>query len=309
MDSMKMECPVCGSSEGRELSSQPEDFEYHVSAGNKYKIRACSSCGSGFLWPRPTVDDLVRFYPDDYHAYNDDHGRIAGMLVTRRNRSRMQLYLSLTQERPVALFDVGSGDCRHFDALRSTGDFTFAGVEINPGMVEKANKAGYNVVQGTLEDLDVSLLKGRFDIVTMYQLVEHVLDPRMLFRKARILLKPGGVIIGQLPCLGSIEASVFGRYWAGYHYPRHLQQFTKRSLLQLIENEKFGNIRVTSALHLQAALSLQNWLTSILPPKKPLVFGKTPYYSWLLLCAAPFCIFEHALGAGGMMDFIARREA
>jgi SAM-dependent methyltransferase len=227
--------------------------------------------------------------------------------VKRRDKVRTGFYRGMTDERPIRLFDVGTGDCRHFDALRASGEFEFAGVEISLAMAAKARERGYAVTRGTLEDLDISGLEGRFHFVTMYQLVEHVLDPKILFEKAFLLLKPGGMIVGQLPRLDSLEAQLFGRYWAGYHFPRHLQQFTRKCLFQCIESCGFDQVRVDSALHLQAALSLQNFLVDRFHPHMKLHFGKVPYYSYLLLASIPFCLFEFSLGRGGMMNFSASR--
>lgn len=302
-------CPVCGGADNVALTSQPQDYEYRVATTRQFLIRQCRDCGSRFLWPRPDVAELVAFYPDDYHAYHEDHGWLAGALVARRDAARQQRYLSSTANRPVRLFDVGSGDCRQFEALQASGQFQFGGVEINPGMVAKARAAGYDVYQGTMEELDVGPVEGTYDIVTMYQLVEHVLDPGLLFAKAMRLLRPGGLALGQLPCLDSLEARVFGKYWAGYHFPRHLQQFTPGGLRRCITTAGFEDVTITSALHLQAALSLQNWIVDHFPPKTRLKFGKIPYYTGLLLAVSPFCILEYLLGKGGMMDFAARKPA
>lgn len=302
-------CPACGARDNFRLAGQPEDYEYRVATDRPFHIRQCGGCGSRFVWPRPGVDELTAMYPDDYHAYNEDHGLVAGVLVARRDAARQRRYLELTSSRPVRLFDVGSGDCRQFDALRDSGLFEFGGVELNPGMVAKARAGGYDVHQGTLEDMDIGPHLGTYDIVTMYQLVEHVLEPGVLFEKALRLLRPGGVVLGQLPCLDSLEAKVFGKYWAGYHFPRHLQQFTRHGLSGCMQNAGFMDVRVKTALHLQAAISLQNWIVDRFPPRQRLRYGKLPVYSGLLLAVAPFCILEYLLGQGGMMDFSARKPS
>lgn len=303
---ISISCPVCGDRKALVLINQPKDYEYRISPKRKFLIHRCGGCNSQFLWPRPNVEELISFYPDDYHAYNEDHGWLAGALVARRNRARQERYLLLTGNRPVRLFDVGCGDCRQFDALRDSGQFSFGGVEINTAMVVKAKSRGYDVHQGTLEELDTTSYEGSFDIVTMYQLVEHVINPRELFAKAKRLLKPGGILRGQLPCINSIEAIFFGKYWAGYHFPRHLQQFSRRGLERCILEAGFDDTETSTALHLQAAISLQNVIVDHFPSGR-LQFGKVSYYSALLLAVTPFCIFEFLLGRGGMMNFSARR--
>lgn len=302
-----IQCPVCKSPENFRLNEQPMDFEYGVKAQREFAIHQCEKCSSRFVWPRPVHRELLSFYPGNYHAYNEDHGWFAGKLVALRDSSREKHYLELSDSRPLRIFDVGSGDCRHFDSLRASGMFEFGGIEINAVMVEKARSRGYDVHEGTLEEFDPAAYEESFDIVTMYQLVEHVLDPGAMLAKALRLLKPGGWVLGQLPCLDSIEANLFGKYWAGYHFPRHLQQFSRKGLEQCISGAGFADVKIKTALHLQAAISLQNWIVGNFPPRRELKFGKVPYYSALLLAVSPFCVAEYLLNRGGMMDFSASR--
>ncbi len=301
-------CVICGARSTGPLSAQPVDYEYSVQPARSLTVYLCHGCGSRFVHPRPTVEEMLSFYPSNYHAYHEDHGSVAGVLVARRSKARAGGYRRLVGKDPIRLFDVGTGDCRHFQDLSRYGRFEFAGVELNPGMVEAARRRGYDVQQGTLEELDTCAYQGRFDLVTMYQLVEHVGDPRLLFDKALALLKPGGYVLGQLPCMDSLERRIFGRYWAGYHYPRHLQMFSKRGMRGLLEAAGFGEVSVSTALHLQAGLSLQNLLLGKMGYRPRMVYGKTPAYSLLLLAVTPFCAIEFLFRQGGMMNFRARRR-
>jgi SAM-dependent methyltransferase len=299
-------CVICQRANLQELANQPEDYEYFVKSSRKFKTWHCRDCGSRVVYPHSTLEELISFYPLDYHAYSSDHGEIAQILVDVRARMRAGQMIKLADNLPVRLFDVGAGDCRHFIDMSKHGNFEFAGVEIKPEMVEAARANGFHVEQGTLEGLDISSLKGKFDIVTMYQLVEHVLDPQLLLEKAKALLKPGGYVLGQLPSMDSFERKVFGCYWAGYHFPRHLQMLEKSGMSLILKRAGFEDVRVTGALHLQAALSFQNMIAGKLKRRPKMIFGKTPFYSGLLLAAIPFCAFEYICGQPGMMNFSAR---
>jgi len=307
MNRSPTQCVICGGSDNYRVDRQPEDYEYFVQPKRDLNVHRCRTCGSEFVYPRPTVDELVSFYPRNYHTYNDDHGLIAGTLVALRSKARARFFNQLIKNRPIRLFDVGAGDCRHFKDMARYGSFEFAGVEINPDMVKAAAERGYRVEPGTIEELDTTPYENRFDIVTMYQLVEHVLDPQLLFRKTFSLLKPGGYIAGQMPSMDCIERHVFGRYWAGYHYPRHIQMLTQKALAALIAQSGFSNVKVESALHIHAAQSAQNFMIGKLGYHAKMTYGKTPIYPSLLLLAAPFCLVEHMIGMGGMMNFIAMK--
>jgi SAM-dependent methyltransferase len=307
MDKGLAQCAICGGSDCDAIAGQPGDYEYFIEPPREFRVLHCRTCGYEFVHPRPTVDEVVSFYPLDYHTYNDDHGIIAGTLVALRSKVRARFMNKLIRTRPIYLFDVAAGDCRHFNDMSKCGDFELAGVEIKPEMVEAAARGGYRVELGSIEDLDTAPYENKFDIVTMFQLVEHVLELRLLFRKAFSILKPGGYIMGQLPNRDCVERLIFGRYWSGYHYPRHLQMLTPKALADLIHQSGFRDIEIKSALHLIAAQSAQNFLVGKLGYRPKFTYGKTPIYSLLLLLVAPFCLAEHAIGKGGMMNFMAMK--
>ena len=125
---------------------------------------------------------------------------------------------------------MGTGDCRHFDELRRFLDLECAGIEIQPDIAAKGRARGYDVLEGTLESTDLSDHLGRYDVVSMNHVLEHVVSPRTMLERARDLLRPGGYLIGQLPTVSSWENKIFGRNWGGYHYPRHLQIPSKKGL-------------------------------------------------------------------------------
>jgi SAM-dependent methyltransferase len=299
-------CVVCGSTDTTLSRSDLADFEYSVRPELPLVADVCRSCGSEYLSPRPTPEDLNHYYPDDYHAYNDDHGPVASALVRMRASRRAKQYSKLLGGRKGALFDVGAGDCRHFDELRKVLDIECAGVELNPEVAAAGRARGYSIADGTLEDLDLTDHAGRYDFVSMNHVLEHVIEPQVVVARCFELLRPGGWLLGQLPTNQSWEAHVFGRTWGGYHFPRHLQMFSREGLAQLLENTGFTDVKVRTALHVQTALSLQNRIVSWgWNPK--MQYGKTPVYSGLLVAAAPFEVAAYAADKGGIIDFSARR--
>jgi SAM-dependent methyltransferase len=299
------QCPVCGSERSRLRRSDVEDFEYFVEPSQHLVVQECVDCVSQFLHPRPGVEELVGFYPPSYHAYNENHGRVATMLVRTRARVRARQYQRLFGGPRGRLFDVGTGDCRHFDELRRFCDIECAGVELNPAVAEQGRARGYDVAVGTLETMDLTGHVGRYDLVSMNHVLEHVLEPRVAADRARQLLRPGGHLVGQLPTVTSWEARIFGRRWGGYHYPRHLQMFSREGLARSLASAGFADIHIRSAPHIQTAVSLQNTLVSR-GWRPEMSYGKTPAYSALLVAVAPFELVAYACDRGGIIDFSAR---
>src|SRR5664280_1856179 len=107
------DCPICGSHRTRLYRDDVIDLEYFVKPARSFRVQRCDDCLSQFLDPRPAESELPPFYPEDYHAYNENHGAVARLLVEARARARARFYGKLIPDRPGHLFDVGTGDCRH----------------------------------------------------------------------------------------------------------------------------------------------------------------------------------------------------
>jgi SAM-dependent methyltransferase len=299
-------CPICGSGDTLLYRSDVVDLEYFVVPERKFTVQRCENCTSEFLNPRPLESELPPFYPDDYHAYNENHGAVARLLVQARARSRAKEYGRLIPNRPGHIFDVGTGDCRHFDELRRFLDVECAGIEIQPDVAAKGRSRGYDVLEGTLEAADLADHVGKYDIVSMNHVLEHVVYPHTMLERARDLLRPGGFVIGQLPTVSSWENRVFGHNWGGYHYPRHLQIPSKAGLSGLLEDIGFSAVKIRSAPHIQTTISLQNSL--VRRGWRPrMQNGKTPVYGALLVAALPYEAVAWLFDKGGIIDFQAQK--
>ena len=299
-------CPICGSTATAVHRTDVRDLEYFVVPTRSFAVQRCQSCSSEFLAPRPTESELPPFYPADYHAYNENHGTVARMLVEARARRRAKFYGRLIHRGQGRIFDVGTGDCRHFDELRQHLDVECAGVEIQPDVAAKGRERGYEVIDGSLESADLSGHLGRYDIVSMNHVLEHVVLPRTMLERARDLLRPGGHIVGQLPTVSSWEKRIFGRNWGGYHYPRHLQIPSRNGLTDLLRAVGMDDVRIRSAPHIQTTISMQNTLVRW-GWHPTMHYGKTPLYGALLVASLPYETVAWVCDRGGIIDFRARR--
>jgi SAM-dependent methyltransferase len=299
-------CPICGSATTWLYRTDVADLEYFVVPPRPFAMQKCGDCSSEFLTPRPLESELPPFYPSDYHAYNENHSGVARLLVQFRARSRARFYGRLIGSRSGRIFDVGTGDCRHFDELRRFLDLECAGVEIQSDVAAKGRARGYDVLEGTLETADLTDHAGRYDIVSMNHILEHVVSPRTMLERAFDLLRPGGHVIGQLPTVSSWENKLFGHNWGGYHYPRHLQIPSKAGLKGLLEDVGFSSISVRSAPHIQTTISLQNTLVrhGWHPEMRN---GKTPAYGALLVAALPYETVAWLCDEGGIVNFRAQK--
>ena len=94
------------------------------------------------------------------------------------------------------------------------------------------------VAEGTLETATVE--PGSFDVVTFWEVIEHVSDPRDFLSRIARLLKRGGWALLSTPDAGSLVARMLGRRWLGWQkVPEHLFYFDRPTLRRLLDETGF----------------------------------------------------------------------
>lgn len=116
--------------------------------------------------------------------------------------------------------------------------------------MERIRLKGYDGRSGDISRLDLSDWEGKFDLVVMHQLIEHVRDPRQILEKVGRILKPGGVLSIETPDINCWDFRLLRkRYWSVYHIPRHFYIFNKRNFTQLALDSGFELISTTSLVN------------------------------------------------------------
>ncbi len=115
------------------------------------------------------------------------------------------------------------------------------GVEPSHWAVEEARKRGLQVVQGTTETAE--LPEGGFDVVTMWDVIEHLTDPLGELRRVYGLLRPGGLLIVHTIDIGSLFARLMGARWP-WLMEMHLYYFNRRTLRLMLEKAGFSVLRI-----------------------------------------------------------------
>src|ERR1017187_2295335 len=95
-------------------------------------------------------------------------------------------------------------------------------------------KSGAQVFVGDI--LEAPFRRESFDVITCFDVLEHLHEPRRVMTKVGEWLKPGGIFYVLVPNVDSAEARVFGSYWHGLELPRHLFHYSPASLKFLAES-------------------------------------------------------------------------
>jgi 2-polyprenyl-3-methyl-5-hydroxy-6-metoxy-1,4-benzoquinol methylase len=232
--------------------AQGTDREYPTSA-DTFNIVECETCSLRYLNPRPTVRELATIYPQNYHAYNirAPGSTEASLPLVTRLRHRIysrrfrRVFAHLPDRSAIELLDVGCGDGWMLDLykLASPKPINTFGVDFNEEVCKVARSYGHTVYCSRFEDLD---LAGRFDIVNLSHVIEHVSDPLLIARKSLEVLRPGGLFVLETPNTDTLDGKWFeAGNWGAYHVPRHWNLFNAATLRQLGERAGLRFVEVT----------------------------------------------------------------
>jgi SAM-dependent methyltransferase len=236
-----LRCRACGGS-GRERFRK-----------RGFVIAECGVCATRFVPdPLPRAESYDERYFDarvetGYAGYLSDRE-----LILLNFERRVQWLAPLAGGK--RLLDVGAAFGFLLAAARKHG-FDPVGVEPVAACAEFAKRElGETILPFALEDAD--LPRGSFDVITLFDVIEHLRDPRGAVARVRELLRPGGLVVVETGDLDALLSRVCGRRWYYYDPPQHLTYFRQASLVSMLRNAGFGE--PVAVGHLGREVSLRN---------------------------------------------------
>lgn len=173
------------------------------------------------LIPRPTAEQLAEAYDASY--YGSRATKFDGLAARFIQQCRRAKAVRLAKQLPsgAVVLDVGCGDGSFLSALGDLGDYTLHGVELNGPASRRAQRDPR--IQLQLGDLlQTGYSRDQFDLVTLFHVFEHLVEPRKTLALLHDILKPGGRLVLSFPNCGSVQARLFKGHWLHLDPPRHL---------------------------------------------------------------------------------------
>jgi 2-polyprenyl-3-methyl-5-hydroxy-6-metoxy-1,4-benzoquinol methylase len=221
-------CLLCGT------SFPPEEHRRFTKDG--YAIVRCPSCTLLFRRDLPTQAELDEIYGLDYFQ-GDATGYLDYVADADLHRAAARNRLDLL-ERLVAggaLLDVGAAAGFFVDEARSRG-WDAQGIDVSEPMVEWGRRTlDVPLERATLADVT----DGPFDALTMWDYIEHSLDPAADLRRAQELLRPGGVLALSTGDAATWVARLSGSRWHLLTPRHHNFFFTAATLGELLARSGF----------------------------------------------------------------------
>lgn len=232
-------CNLCGAEEHRPLFSM-----------RGYDLVACRSCGLAFIDNPPGAEAIAALYTDDpaYHgALRDPNSaKFRKLNATARQHLRL-LRRSVAQPQGLRLLDIGCSTGLFLAQARDAG-FEVKGAELSASTAGFARDHwGLDVHAGDWRDAGYA--DASFDVVTLFDVIEHLPDPLAELRAIRRLLKPGGLLLQSTPDIDGLFPRLSYRlanrldYWPHPEPPYHLYQFSTRTLTAMTEKAGYRTVR------------------------------------------------------------------
>jgi SAM-dependent methyltransferase len=178
---------------------------------------------------------MDRYYPPAYRGYSG----LTKAALQALYRGRVRSWVNGSTE-PGEVLEVGCGPGFMLDALRRRG-WRVMGVERTDAMASHAREElGLDVIAGDVEDVPSDR---SFDLIVLFQVLEHMTAPHETLAACAARLKPHGRLIVAVPNVGSWQARFGGPYWVHLDAPRHLFHFTPSGLRRQFER---AGLTVTS---------------------------------------------------------------
>jgi 2-polyprenyl-3-methyl-5-hydroxy-6-metoxy-1,4-benzoquinol methylase len=218
-------CPICGQTETREWQRAPDRLHGRQ---EQYTLFRCAACSLVWLSNPPQPAEMHLHYTDSYDKLISSAGENSPARWRDRNAALAPYKQSGT------LLDLGCSSGAFLQSLSGKGWDLF-GIEMSEKSAKQAHaKSGAHVFVGDI--LDAQFSSESFDVITCFDVFEHLYEPRRVMSRIAEWLKPGGIFYVLVPNVDSAEGHIFGSYWHGLELPRHLFHYSPKSLKYLAES-------------------------------------------------------------------------
>jgi len=234
----KVSCYNCGADDYRFLLIGEDDL---TGKEGNFQYVQCNKCGLAY-----SVNQIKSFYDSEYiaHRKKKNWGILTPFYeraMNKHDRDKEKLvsrFVKMNSNTDV--LDVGCAVGTFLLYLKKKYNCKISGVDFK----EDLKYPGFEQIefyQGLF--YEQSIVKNRYDLITMWHFLEHCYDPEKSLQMAGNSLKKGGRLIIEVPRFDSFSYKLFGRKWPGVQAPQHTVMLSKKIFIQMIEKSGFRIVK------------------------------------------------------------------
>lgn len=241
-------CPACGQDEAINRHARPANDQ----PGEWISVIECDDCNFAWQWPLGrSIAESVTVFEQAYAAGDDD-----GYFAPEQRKAVANLQVDYLQEIGLSgrLLDIGCGDGT-FAITAAERGFDVVGLDVALPSIARISEGDLPcmLVRGTMDDLPPDLL---FDVVTLWDVIEHVENPSALVMAARARLKTGGWLVIETGNYASADRVESGNDWWCWQKD-HRWYFNPDVVQKILYAQGFGRFQICDRL-LRPGLRAQN---------------------------------------------------
>ncbi len=208
-------------------------------SGEEFELKFDPQKKLYFTFPQP--EDNSRYYQsNDYISHTDSNTGITSFLYQAVKKIMLQkkvrkIYRHTRQH--GSLLDIGAGTGEFLRVAKNKG-WQVNGVEPNAKARNIAQTKGIKLFKSLNQIEDK-----RFDVITLWHVLEHIPNLYETISKINTHLKPNGIVIIAVPNYKSYDAQYYRQFWAAYDVPRHLWHFSQDSIKEIV-TQKWELIKI-----------------------------------------------------------------
>lgn len=221
---LRTSCPLCGSGQIPPLAG----YEHA-------HLCRCRECGFVFAGRLPSLDEIRRHY--DGYGLRDPRSEV----TARRYEELLDSFEPY--RRTNRILDVGCGE-GHFLEVAAGRGWEVHGTESTEGALGRNRARGIAMTLAPVRPGD--LPSGAFDVVTAFEVVEHLADPVAEAAVMADVLRGGGLLYVTTPNFNAASRRALGPRWNVIEYPEHLCYFTASTLTAWLRSAGFIRVSLTT---------------------------------------------------------------
>ena len=266
---LPVHCPVCDGTEASVVFTPTVQIDdptrlFGAASGlpGTQTIVRCQNCSMIYENPRFPEEAIIAGYSSSNDAGHDSqHAMRVNSFHTALEKIAPHL-----PARGAKVLDVGTAGGAFLEAAKRFG-YDATGLEPSRYLVDCCKERGLDAVQGTIDDFKAA--DGTYDLITLWDVIEHLARPKDALRRIHQLLKPGGVLLINYPDIGTWQAKLAGRrFWwllsvhLSYFAPPTIREICRRAGFSVFyirpywQTLKFGYLE-EMAIHYKIPLAAQ----------------------------------------------------
>mgnify|MGYP003802959663 CR=1 FL=1 len=268
----KNACLICGKEKFSVKAKRLRDSRNH-------SVLKCKNCGHIQIYPIPTLAEEQFFYDNNKQEKNlgIDFNLTQIRKKSMADTNRRTLFVTKLARKSGKILEIGSGYGLFFESMEKLG-YNITGIEIS----KQRRKISRRITNAKI--LDINIVKDtlnfpKLDMIILFHVLEHIIEPVTFLKKLKKLLKSNGKIIVEVPNYDDHQLDSNKSYRNFYWQRAHIHYFTPKILRMVLHKAGFTvNIKGIQRYSIE---NFMNWKLTGKPQLENPTFSLPDEYRWI----------------------------